>query len=381
VERSSICLCDSAERRQGRIAARQRRHDALAETPRACQLHPVTPCGFPLTSRLPSQEDFESWRKAFNAREERPGLVEFVDALASAAAATSTLAGLCPAGEWTKDALKETVGDFWCNRLLTGTLEQAFQKTDSPSAFGRYLERSLRNMLIDAKRAAGTPRLRARIQAILAEGKFESVTTSSDRGEEVWGPSGDGWSAVEIYDGDELSLLSHLHSLGLEETLQSSDGRADVVISNKELARLINGLFEQVHCRLSLNQLATVFRQRFVAHYPPPMVSDDESAQEISDDEGDLVEVLDAREIASRVLAALSDRQAVILLERHHENRTLEEIASVHGCSRGTADNEVRRGNEVVRQYVDADRLALVWKALIDLTSEGIEVLEAIDNS
>lgn len=334
-----------------------------------------------MTKQLPTQDDLESWRDAFRTGSVKPELVEFVDSLAAAAAATSSLAGLSPAGDWTGDAIRDAVADFWCRRLLTGTLEQAFDKTDGPGAFGRYLERSLRNMLIDAKRAAGTPRLRARIQAILAEGAFESITSSSDRAAEVWGLSGDGWSEVDLYDGNEQSLLSHLHSLGLEEPLQSSDGRADVVVSNKELKRLIYGLFELVQCQLSLNQLTTAFRQRFVAYYPPPVVHDDELVQEISGDPGDLAEVLDAREIASRVLAALSDRQVVILLERHHENRTLEEIASVHGCSRGTADNEVRRGNEVVRQYVDADRLTVVWKALLDLTSEGIEVLETIGNA
>lgn len=283
-------------------------------------------------------------------------------------------------GEWTGETLQEAVSDFWCNRLLDGTLEQAFQQTEVPSAFARYLERSLRNMLIDAKRATGAPRLRARIQTILTEGEFESIARPSDRGEEVWGLGTDGESEGDSYDGDEPSLLSHLHSLGLEETLQGSDGRADVVISNTELSRLLQGLFERVHRPLTLNQISTVFRQRFVAHYPPPIVHDDAVAREISGDEVDHAEVLDVREIASRVLAGLSNRQAVILLERHHENRTLEEIAEAHNCSRGTADNEVRRGNELVRQYVDADGFPGVWKAILDLSSEGIEVLKATEN-
>lgn len=338
------------------------------------------PAVFPLTNRLPTQEEFESWRNAFSGGDVQPGLVAFVDSIASAAAATSSLAGLCSTGEWTGETLQDAVSDFWCNRLLAGTLEQAFQQTEGPSAFARYLERSLRNMLIDAKRATGTPRLRARIQKILTEGEFESIASPSDRAEEVWGLDTDGWSEADPYDGDEPRLLSHLHSLGLEETLQSSDGRADVVVSNKELSRLLQGLFERVHRPLTLNQISTVFRQRFVAHYPPPMVHDDEVAREISGDEADHAEVLDAREIASRVLAGLSDRQAVILLERHHENRTLEEIAETHNCSRGTADNEVRRGNQVVRQYVDADSFPVVWKAMLDLSSEGIEVLKATEN-
>jgi RNA polymerase sigma factor (sigma-70 family) len=331
-------------------------------------------------TRFSTQEDFELWRSAFGAGDVRPGLMEFINSLAAAAAATSTLAGLCPEGEWTGDALKEAVGDFWCNRLLTGTLEQAFEKTQSISAFGRYLERSLRNMLIDAKRAANAPRLRARIQAILAEGEFERFTKQSDRGEVVWGLNTDGWSEFDLYEGGEQSLLSHLHSLGLKETLQSNDGRADVVISNKELSRLLYGLFDHVQRRLTLNQLATVFRQRFVAHYPPSVVRDDEMVREIVGDENDLAEMLDAREIAAQVLAGLSERQCVILRERFREGQTLEEIAAARGCSRGTADNEVRRANEVIRQYVDADHFDLVWKRMIDLSSEGVEVLEAIDN-
>jgi RNA polymerase sigma factor (sigma-70 family) len=325
---------------------------------------------------LPSQAEFERWRSAFPDGEVKPELVGFVNSIAAAAVSTSTFAGLCPDREWTPEALSDAISEFWCERLLPRTLERAFEATSNPSSFGRYLERAFRNMLIDAKRAAGEPRLRTRIHETLCDGSFQRVAGHSDRGEELWALGTGGGSEQGRHQGGETELLSHLHALGLEETVQTSDGRADVVISNKELSRLLVQLFERVEAPLSLNELSTAFRQRFVAHYLPPIVSDEETLGEIKDgDATDVAEVVSARQLASRALAELSPQQVVVLLERFHNGRTLEEIASANGCSRGTAANELQRATEVIRQFATPEDIELIWRAMLDLSLEGVEML------
>lgn len=307
-----------------------------------------------------------------------PELVTFVNSVAAAAVAGTTLNGLSPEGKWTPEVLKEAVGDFWSERLLRGTLQQAFEKTDSLGPFGRYLEQALRRMLIDAKRATHAPRLRARVRKILVEGEgeFTRFSEQTDPGEELWGLSGGEDTEAKHCGGDEASLLTHLYALGLEETVQGGSDRAAVVVSNPELSRLVRGLFERVRCQLTLNELSTAFRQRFVTHYPPGIIHDEEMTWEIGADGSDPAEVVDAREIASCVLARLTERQVVVFVERFRDNQTLEQIAAANGCSRGTADNEVKRASEVIREFVEVDDLARIWKTMLDLSSEGVEVLE-----
>lgn len=328
---------------------------------------------------LPSQSEFETWKVAVDGDNVPSALLGFVNSLAATAASTSSLDGLCPDGEWNPEALADAVGEFWCERLLKGALQKAFEATTDPRSFGRYLERAFRNMLIDARRARGEPRLRARLHAILlsnGDGRFRKVAGSSASGEEIWSLATDGGPEPVRYADGEASLLSHLHAIGLEETIQTSEGRADVVVSNEELSRLLTDLFGRVEASLSLDEIAAAFRQRFVTHYLPPRVGDDETIGEVEDPEAaDLAELVDARRLAAQALVQLTSRQTSVLLERHHHSRTLDEIASAHDCSRGTADNELRRANEVIRQFACPDDITQIWKAMLDLSFQGVEML------
>lgn len=324
----------------------------------------------------PTQQEFELWREAFQTGRVMPGLVSFVNSIAASGVASRMLGGLSPEKKWTPEVLKDAVGDFWSERLLRGTLEKAFEKTDGPGPFGRYLEQALRHMLIDAKRATHAPRLRARVRKILTEGEFTRFSEQTDPGEELWGLNGDETAEVRRYGGDEASLLTHLHALGLEETVQGGSDRAAVVISNPELSRLLRGLFERVRCQLTLYELSDAFRQRFVSHYPPGIIHDEEMTWEIRADGSDPAEMVDVKEIAGRVLARLTERQVVVFVERFRDNQTLEQIAAANECSRGTADNEIKRACEVVREFVEVDDFPQIWKTMLDLSSEGVEALK-----
>ena len=57
-----------------------------------------------------------------------------------------------------------------------------------------------------------------------------------------------------------------------------------------------------------------------------------------------------------------------IFNDRINENLTLEELASRHEVSRGTADNELRRIGAIIREHVvDDDNFNLIVEKVIDL--------------
>jgi DNA-directed RNA polymerase specialized sigma24 family protein len=43
------------------------------------------------------------------------------------------------------------------------------------------------------------------------------------------------------------------------------------------------------------------------------------------------------------------------MLKERADGATLEELAEIHGCSRGTADNELKRASAAVRRHLAPD--------------------------
>jgi DNA-directed RNA polymerase specialized sigma24 family protein len=79
-----------------------------------------------------------------------------------------------------------------------------------------------------------------------------------------------------------------------------------------------------------------------------------------------------ALEVARELLARLTSRQVSMLVGRYLRSATLEQLAEEHGCSRGTADNELRRAHAILREALARDDdQSLVLKNLLDLASEG----------
>jgi hypothetical protein len=71
------------------------------------------------------------------------------------------------------------------------------------------------------------------------------------------------------------------------------------------------------------------------------------------------------------VYGTLTSRQVSILVGRYLRSATLEQLAEEHGCSRGTADNELRRAHAILREGLTSDDdQPLVLKNLLDLASE-----------
>jgi DNA-directed RNA polymerase specialized sigma24 family protein len=319
--------------------------------------------------------DLLEWRLAYGRGELRQGLVAFVSEVAAAAAATGSIGGLSPTGRWDRDSISEAVQGFWAERLVGNeALDLAFEQTKTIGAFAAYLERSLRNFLIDEARRDGSPRLRARIMEALKGEQFECFAEYGARSSRPFGLRAEGWAQLSPYSEGEQQLLSELYALEVVEIARSSSElRADVVIGNPDLLRLLEKLFEAAGAWLTPDQLGRAFEQRFLSYYRPETVSTEEDGVgEISDRHPGIASTLDAAALARRVLSRLSPRQISMIGGRLLENRTFEELGEIHGCSRGTADNEVRRASEVMRELVLPDEAMDVWKAMLDISFREI---------
>lgn len=321
---------------------------------------------------LLSDGEFDEAREALDRGEITRELYAFVARLVHVAAATRTLPpSLSTTGRWDAEGVEETVAGWWEERLLTGTLRSAFDRCVSPRMLSRFLETSLRNWLIDRMRRSREPRLLARTGALLAGDPKTFKSFSSGSGLDVqWGLVP--WDEPAPFTGSVDELLHHVYALGDFELLRVSDQseRAEPVISNYDLHRLIHGLLEATGQLLTLRQLDAVLRARFPDAFARTEPVDE--LPEVANDELAPVDQAAALQVARQLLARLSRRQVDMLVGRYLRSATLEQLAEEHDCSRGTADNELRRAHAIIRQGLSSDDdRSHVLKKLLELASTG----------
>lgn len=319
---------------------------------------------------LLSDSEFDEAREALERGEITRPLYAFVARLVHVVAATRTLPpSLSTTGRWDAEGVEETAAGWWEERLLKGTLRSAFDHCASPRVLSRFLETSLRNWLIDRMRRKREPRLLARAGALLAGDPETFKSFSSGSGLDVqWGLAA--WHEPTPFVGSVDELLRHVYSLGDFELLRVSDQneRAEPVISNPDLHRLINGVLGATGQLLTLRQLDAVLQARF-----PEAFAGSEPVDELPEAASDEPAPLDqaaALEVARQLLARLSRRQVSMLIGRYLRSATLEQLAEEHECSRGTADNELRRAHAIIRQGLSSDDdRSQVLKKLLELAS------------
>jgi RNA polymerase sigma factor (sigma-70 family) len=319
-----------------------------------------------------NEASFTSWRKAWLNGRVEPDLYTFVTHVLASAAGSSTLPEtLSPTGSWDADSRQEVVQGFWERKLLRGTLARAFDRTRNAPTFSRYLERSLRNWLIDEARAKGAPRIPARIQTLLNDSDaFARYGEAPQPVDEHWGLDQDGWAQLAPFVGESPALLAELYAVGEIALLPPSRGeRADAVVSTEELERVLVALFGRIRAWLTPGELTQALRGRLPAYFPRGEVSDERAAIEVPDTEPSIPDLLDAEAAARQAIAAMSDRQLAILRGRLLDRLTLEELAAEYGCSRGTADNEFKRAAAAVRDVATPEDITAVWKKIIELSS------------
>jgi hypothetical protein len=233
----------------------------------------------------------------------------------------------------------------------------------------RFLETSLRNWLIDRARRSRQPRLLARAGALLTgESTTFRALTPGPPLDVQWGLVE--WDAPTPFVGTTEELLGHVYALGDFALVRVGDQaeKAEPVISTPDLRRLVYGLLERTGRLITLRQLDEVMRARF-----PEAFVRSEQVDELPESPSADPPVADqvaALEIARQLLARLSNRQVSMLVGRYLRSATLEQLAEWHSCSRGTADNELRRAHAVLREGLVSDQdQSLVLKNLLDLAS------------
>jgi RNA polymerase sigma factor (sigma-70 family) len=251
----------------------------------------------------------------------------------------------------TPGARVKTVLHAWLeDSLLRGALLQAFDTCETPRGLARYLEKALRNWLIDRSRRRTGPRLLERAAEVMSSDPFVVVADSVSVMERWWGLVA--WTAPAVFNGSDEEVASASWALGDFAILRfSSSERADPLLSTPDLRRYLYGLLDRLGAALSGRHVDHSFRQRFPYAYATSPADLDEAPEPLTTatPESEVV-IADAARVA---LASLTERQARILLAR--PGNTLEALAASLGVSRGTVDNEYRRAVLKVREAAPSD--------------------------
>ena len=322
-------------------------------------------------SSLLTADEFVRARQAASDGTVTEELYRWLFKLVALAQATKTLAPApVPNGSWNDpDAVAETVHAWLAESLLRGALLQAFDSCQTPRALSRYLERSLRNWLIARSRRRSGPRLLERAAEILARPPFVVVRNGQSAMDRWWGF--EAWDRPELYIGSEEAVVSVAWAVtDLEPLRFSSSERNDPVLSTEDLCRFLEEVLARLGAALNGRHLDRAFRHRFSYAYAAPTLDLDE-APEIAGGTSPEIEVAVA-DAARVALGALTGRQLRVLLTR--AERTLEELASELGVSRGTVDNEYRRALLKVREATPTeDNFNAVLEKVVQMASKCVD--------
>jgi hypothetical protein len=315
---------------------------------------------------LLSSDDFLAARLAFDSGEVTSELYTFVRRLVRVHISNGLLPGaLSPTGAWTDEAADELEQQWFADRLLVGSLRRAFDRSADAAGLARYLERALRNWLIDRARARAEPRLLIRARKILQSDDTYRVVRDSTRWQDVWWGRAE-WPDAEPYAGRDVELVAASYAAGELTYVRTGTDAADPVLSTADLTRLLDVLFARAQALLTLRHVDRVLRTRFAIAFV------EEAGDEDLDDRGQEDVALRALEhdASARAIAArLSGRQLALLQARHRDGRGLVELAREHGCAHGTVANELNRAAAMIRELIaDDEDYEPVLEKLLELS-------------
>jgi hypothetical protein len=317
---------------------------------------------------LLTDPEFHDGRDAVTRGEIPEPLYAFLWRLVAATVRGRTLApALSPTGRWDDDAASEILQGWLEGNLLRGGLLRAFDRSATSQQLARYLEAALHNWLRSRARAQHRPRLLQRARQILRDDTaFRDFKPMQRWLDTLWGLAS--WDDPAAFAGADGQLITLAYQLPVELLRFSPDSdRADPVIANTDLRRLLEHLLDAAGGLLSLRQIDRVIRGRF-AHAYITEISPDQAADPADDGPTALDEIV-AADTAREVLERLTRRQLEMLRERT-AGAKLEQLAETHDCSRGTADNELRRAAAIIREAVADDANAgAVLEKLLEMTS------------
>ena len=298
----------------------------------------------------------------------------FLARLVSAVARSGTVSPiLAPGGQWNDEGIADTLHDWLSERLLVDGLLRAFDAAAGPRALSRYLERALRNWLISKGRGRTAPRLVPRTPQLLRQGdRYHCHIKTGSARDDGWGLDAWGEGEKSLWQGTDEELIRAAFALGEFALVRfvPTAQKADPVISNADLDRLIGGLFESTQHLLTLRQFEAVLRGRFGFAFGEGEISLDAEAELAPSGDTDPLTDMAVEDAAREALAEMSGRQLAIFLDRVYEGSTLDELARRHGVSRSTADNELRRAGQAIDRHADSEaNRMLVLEKLVELAS------------
>lgn len=304
---------------------------------------------------LLTEEEFAEAASAVGVGEVTPALYAFIRRLVSAhlrsGVVSPTLSG---SRSWTDEAVADATHDWLSEKLLTGALLLAFDRTATSQALARYLERAFRNWLRDKARSRSWPRILLRSRQLFEqeEERFTPFDDATNWMERRWGLTG--WTEPERIE-DEHAVIRAVYGAPDLVIIRESSERAAAILSTPDLEQLLEHVLETVGGTITLAQLDRAFRSRFAWAFEASVVELDEAAEEETRSDEAASET-SAKDAALAVLADLTERQLEMLRERA-DGATLEQLAELHGCSRGTADNELKRAAGAIRRHLADDEI------------------------
>ncbi len=323
---------------------------------------------------LLSSDEFQTARRAFDAGHVTDELYAFIRRLVRVHVSNGLLPrALSPTGAWTDEAADELVQEWFADRLLAGSLRRAFDRSADAAGLGRYLERSLRNWLIDRARARAEPRLLIRARRILESDDAYIVVLQSAHWQDVWWGRTE-WSDAEPYIGSDAELVAASYGAGDLSYVRTGTDAADPVLSTVDLTRLLAALFVRARALLTLRHIDRVLRTRFAIAF---IVAADEDLGDRGEEDVAL-RALEHDATARAIAARLSGRQLALLQSRYRDGRGLVELAREYGCAHGTVANELKRAAAMTRELIaDDDDYEPVLERLLELSVLGEEGYDA----
>jgi hypothetical protein len=317
---------------------------------------------------LLTDSEFDQAHDAVRRGDITEPLYGFLWRLVAATARSRLLASaLSPTGRWDDDAAAEVLQGWLEGSLLRGGLLRAYDRSATSQQLSRYLDAALHNWLRSAARAKHRPRLLQRARQILRdEPAFRDFEPSTRWLDTLWGMAD--WADPPVFQGTDEPLIAAAYALPVELVrFSAKSDRADPVISNDDLLRLLKQLFATARSLVSLRQIDRVIRVRFAHAYVTEV--DPDLVAEPAAPEPAVLDDMVAADTAREILERLTRRQLEMLRGRA-QGATLEQLAESADCSRGTADNELRRAAAIIREAVadDAD-IDTVLEKLLEMTS------------
>jgi DNA-binding CsgD family transcriptional regulator len=305
---------------------------------------------------LLTEREFETSAALIRDGDVTPELYAFVGRLVAANLRSGTVSPtLSPSGAWDSEAIADATHDWFAEKLIRGTLLLAFDRTATPQALARYLEQAFRNWLRDKARGRSWPRILIRARDILeGDERFKLFEDSSSWMARRWGLAVWARPPAIVENREVTDAVYQLPDLEIIRESGES-GRAATILSTPDLERLLIHVLENLGGTISLSQLDRAFRHRFAWAFEAPTTGLEEVTEQPLATVDHASESI-ATETAYEILADLTRRQLEMLRERS-DGATLEELAQLHGCSRGTADNELRRAGAAIRRHIANDEL------------------------